>query len=106
MKGVYASSFSLLAYLSDYKYRGLTFYCTESGYLKKNDTINYNLELYSVNSTNITISLDELYGETQLYLKKCNNSKYGVNCSVTAKEIYDINYFDGEDGERKENKVE
>ena len=48
--------------------------------------MNYYLELWSVKSTNVTISLDVSYGETDLYLKKCLNDEYN-DCELLQSDI-------------------
>ena len=48
--------------------------------------MNYVLEIYSLKSTKITISLETLHGETDLYVKKCKLDDY-EKCKVSFKDI-------------------
>ena len=50
------------------------------------DLMNYLLDIYALNSTNVTISLETLHGESHLYLKKCNEIDY-EKCKVSYEEI-------------------
>ena len=50
------------------------------------DYMNFVLETYTLNSTNITISLDTLHGESDLYVKKCKHKDY-ESCKIGYKEI-------------------
>ena len=84
--GESSATFRLLAYLSDAEDRDLVFDCTESGYIKKGDIVNYQLYVYELKSTHITITLSTITGATELFMKRCDGDAEGV-CRVTQDDI-------------------
>jgi hypothetical protein len=87
--GETAATFRLLAYTSDANNRELVFDCTESGYVAAGDIVNYQLFIYGLKSTNVTLSLTTITGDTNLFVKRCssgNNSTFS-QCVVTPEDL-------------------
>ncbi|KRX03419.1 DNA topoisomerase, type IA, core domain [Pseudocohnilembus persalinus] len=82
------SAFRFVAYTSDITNRLLVFDCTETGILKKTDEFaQYQLFINDLTDTNITISLNSIEGDVNLYLKRCYDVKNPSSCLMTQDDI-------------------
>ncbi|EGR28330.1 hypothetical protein IMG5_177900 [Ichthyophthirius multifiliis] len=86
--GETASSFSLIAYSSNYYDRGLDFDIVESGYLQNSGIISYQLFIQKLNNdTQITVQATAISGSMNLYIRECLVTSVFEDCLITDKEI-------------------